>query len=357
MTDYGRLLVVEVSRDNPIVSANHTLPDILPARENLYNGFHKFTSYCDLDPQVLPHDIVVAKFSQGHDIGRIICVNFSQDFGLILYDSLWSRKPVISTHKGDDWYVLSLRLAGETLELIGDEKFLNRGYTCSMVHYTENLKHVSWIDKCEPFVEVSINFRASLLMDKLNISRKELDTILSDHGVNCSGTSYIHRPFDSDLAVMAHDLINYNTSLLTYRLSVEAKSLEILGAFFSNLESQWQGVVGCGKINYRDIQSIDKVKFYIESNYVHPPRKDELCRMFGLNRRKLSEIFKNRFGITVYDYIQFLRIEKSKSLLQNSNKSINYIALKVGYCYQSNFSKAFLKQVGLSPTSYIKKFR
>jgi AraC-like DNA-binding protein len=45
-------------------------------------------------------------------------------------------------------------------------------------------------------------------------------------------------------------------------------------------------------------------------------------------------------------------LEKAKTLLVTSDKSINEIAFELGFEYPQNFSKLFKKKVGISPTRY-----
>lgn len=66
--------------------------------------------------------------------------------------------------------------------------------------------------------------------------------------------------------------------------------------------------------------------------------------------------FYNQTGMTPNAYIQKIRLEKAKELLEGTNLSILEIAQLVGYSHQSSLTRLFQKNEGLSPACY-KKIR
>lgn len=72
----------------------------------------------------------------------------------------------------------------------------------------------------------------------------------------------------------------------------------------------------------------------------------------GLNRTKLQYGFKQLFGVSIYDFQLQKRMEKAKSLLLKTQKSIKEIARLTGYKSTSSFSQAFKKETGVSPVSW-----
>ena len=57
------------------------------------------------------------------------------------------------------------------------------------------------------------------------------------------------------------------------------------------------------------------------------------------------------------DYLNKVRIEQSKKILENGNDSILEIALKVGFEDQSYYSKVFKKNTGITPYKYKIKYK
>lgn len=65
-----------------------------------------------------------------------------------------------------------------------------------------------------------------------------------------------------------------------------------------------------------------------------------------------STVFKNATGLSFKEYLNKVRIEESKILLQNTDFSIIDIAVAVGFEDQSYFSKVFKKYTGTTPKQF-----
>lgn len=63
-------------------------------------------------------------------------------------------------------------------------------------------------------------------------------------------------------------------------------------------------------------------------------------------------VFKQKYGITIQDYINAYRIAKAKELLKNPAYTMAAIAEKVGYENDSYFSRVFKRLEGTSPSDY-----
>ena len=74
-------------------------------------------------------------------------------------------------------------------------------------------------------------------------------------------------------------------------------------------------------------------------------------------RRTLKRRFKSATGLTLIDYLQNLRIEQAKNLLETSRKSVDDISAAVGYEDASFFRRLFRRRAGLSPARYRRMFQ
>ena len=99
------------------------------------------------------------------------------------------------------------------------------------------------------------------------------------------------------------------------------------------------------------------VQEWIENNLDQNFNYDQLARNYGMSRRTFERRFKKATGDTPLIYQQRLRVEAAKSLLEDGNRSFDEITYQVGYEDSSSFRKVFLKQTGLRPTEYQKKFQ
>jgi AraC-like DNA-binding protein len=82
---------------------------------------------------------------------------------------------------------------------------------------------------------------------------------------------------------------------------------------------------------------------------MHDLRVEELAHTFGFERSYLFRIFKARYGMSVKDYITKTRMENAKKLLM-AGYTVCETAGLVGYEDEFNFSKAFKRYFGISPS-------
>ena len=66
--------------------------------------------------------------------------------------------------------------------------------------------------------------------------------------------------------------------------------------------------------------------------------------------------FKAALNDTPLNYLQRLRVEQAKRLLETTNLPVEQIVLQVGYEDMSSFRKLFLNYTELSPSQYRQKF-
>jgi two-component system response regulator YesN len=69
-----------------------------------------------------------------------------------------------------------------------------------------------------------------------------------------------------------------------------------------------------------------------------------------MNRSYLSSVFKKETGISFTDYVNSLKIEEAKGLIQKYGLRTCEAAEKLGFHDESYFSKLFKKYVGVNPS-------
>jgi DNA-binding response OmpR family regulator len=82
------------------------------------------------------------------------------------------------------------------------------------------------------------------------------------------------------------------------------------------------------------------------------PGSDTLARRLGTNEKKLAELFRQRFGLTVYEYLVQQRLESARARLASTQEQIQLIADRAGYRNASDFSRAFRNRYGTGPRQY-----
>lgn len=103
-------------------------------------------------------------------------------------------------------------------------------------------------------------------------------------------------------------------------------------------------------------REILKIQEWFEKNYNRAVIISKLAREFGLSRRVFERRFKAATGQTPLAYLQRLRVEMAKKMLETGRKSFSEISFLVGYEDASFFRRLFKKHTQLLPKQYREKF-
>lgn len=90
---------------------------------------------------------------------------------------------------------------------------------------------------------------------------------------------------------------------------------------------------------------------YIKQHFSEHISLEQLCEYSKLSKSTLLRSFTKSKGVTPYRYLQSIRINEAKRLLENGESPIN-AALQTGFSDQSHFSNFFNMFIGLSPSAY-----
>ena len=103
-------------------------------------------------------------------------------------------------------------------------------------------------------------------------------------------------------------------------------------------------------------KEIAQVQSWLDNHYNKEITVDLLAEKAGMSRRTFERHFKNSTGNSPRRYLQLIRVENAKQLLEYSDRTFDEITYLVGYEDSSTFSRMFKKNTGLSPNSYKKKY-
>ena len=82
---------------------------------------------------------------------------------------------------------------------------------------------------------------------------------------------------------------------------------------------------------------------------------DALAKKTGTNAFKLKLCFKQQYGESIFQFSRRVRMEEASRLLENTNYTLQTIALLVGYSEGNNFQISFKQQVGCTPGEWRKR--
>ena len=100
-----------------------------------------------------------------------------------------------------------------------------------------------------------------------------------------------------------------------------------------------------------------KAVAFIDENLENDLTVKTISKYLNVSKNVLYHQFHERLHCTVNQYVTKRRIEKSLEFLLKTNLSIEDISQKAGFSGASYYSKAFKKQMGISPLKYKKEHK
>ncbi|MEM7075645.1 MAG: helix-turn-helix domain-containing protein [Pseudomonadota bacterium] len=102
---------------------------------------------------------------------------------------------------------------------------------------------------------------------------------------------------------------------------------------------------------------ISECQLWIADNYATSKPVEKMVKRSGLNSRTFSRRFRAATGFTPIEYVQALRIEEAKQMLETDDNTGEDIGTAVGYDDPASFRRVFKRGTGMSPAAYRKKFQ
>jgi YesN/AraC family two-component response regulator len=138
---------------------------------------------------------------------------------------------------------------------------------------------------------------------------------------------------------------------------------EVLARVFVQIHHKWQverlqtmvgkrAIQAAGDKAFPEDQLFARALAILDGRMSDPPGLIELAAELGTNERKLTDVFRRRVGLTVFDYFSELRLESARHLLEGSGMRIQAIASQVGYLNAGDFTRAFRRHFGVTPRDY-----
>lgn len=107
--------------------------------------------------------------------------------------------------------------------------------------------------------------------------------------------------------------------------------------------------------DFKDIKHqnvVFKTTAYIKEHLAEKLSLDQVAEQVYLSKSYFCRIIKEELGCTFTEYVNRLRIERSKALLRSTGMPIADIAGIVGFDDQSYFTRIFKKHCGIAPGKY-----
>jgi signal transduction histidine kinase/AraC-like DNA-binding protein len=91
---------------------------------------------------------------------------------------------------------------------------------------------------------------------------------------------------------------------------------------------------------------------FINERYGGALARWQIAEAVNASEDHLSRVFRRELGVSPWDYLTRLRVERAKELLASSSESVAAIGARVGFPDQAYFSRVFKKIAGIAPQAF-----
>ncbi|WP_018884483.1 helix-turn-helix domain-containing protein [Paenibacillus massiliensis] len=171
---------------------------------------------------------------------------------------------------------------------------------------------------------------------------RNIDHSLSKMSLPISSFDYI----SSTLDFMIEE---YDQQLDGYKSILRSRFMELaiqLSRLYEDQEQQ--GTRG-------SLLHLAKAISYMEDHYTMPLSREEIAAQSNVSVRHLNRLFQSYYHTTPFAYLQQLRLEHARRLLETTSLPTSDIAFKSGFNDSNYFTRQFTSVLGQSPRAYRKK--
>ena len=206
------------------------------------------------------------------------------------------------------------------------------------IFYSSSQYHSQWCDDdlSVSFITITfdMNMDASILSSKIHYVDNEMKTLLEKILVEKENNS-----------LYSEDLILCYLKEFVIKLVRNSRLEKAIIQQDSNIKTRIDDTI------------INKCTDFIGKNIENKITVPDVARSIPISPSYLSSIFRKKLNMTVVDYINNFRLEKSKVLIKTSNLNFTQISDKLGYNSVHYFSRQFKSKYGISPSAYAKSIK
>jgi len=132
------------------------------------------------------------------------------------------------------------------------------------------------------------------------------------------------------------------------------KIMNIIGESDSNIQLASKDYL---KSRFRPANKrIETIHEYLMNNYREEIDLQRLALLVNMAEGSLCRFFKMNMGLTLFEYLNQIKIEFACKLLMDNDLSVLNVCLDSGFNNLSHFNKQFRKNTGVTPSEYRKRF-
>lgn len=195
-----------------------------------------------------------------------------------------------------------------------------------------------------PYFSVGFEYKKEFLLQntkQLNIAFEEIQKAFDDLNDLNSAPKIEH---------IVDEIVAYNTTSPGSEIFYEAKVKEVLSYI---LKIYFEKKRIPAKRSLADDEALKNVCRYIDDHYAMDLNQSLLCTIAYMGKTKLKQCFKEKYDMTITEYIQRRRISIAEHMLISTRLKVSEVVRCVGYSSHSRFSALFKKYKGFSPQEFV----
>jgi transcriptional regulator GlxA family with amidase domain len=101
---------------------------------------------------------------------------------------------------------------------------------------------------------------------------------------------------------------------------------------------------------------IERIQAWIRDNLAKDLTIADLAREAGMSQRNFARVFREQTGATPASYVETMRVDAARRLLEDTDLDIRRIAVTSGFRRTDALRRAFLSRLGVTPSDYRRSF-
>lgn len=289
--------------------------------------------------------------------GSVIGTDFDDGLGLIKYDCTF-KEDVIFEYSLDRIHPVKFLfcLQGEINHKFMDELLWHEipRYKNAIVASSAHHGHSVRFRAGERILYTSLElerrrFQAKISCEPSTIAKSWRD-MLND--VTASKTFYHDGFYSLRLSELFDEWDLYDSTDFLKKLYLEGLAYKIMVLQITQFQDDLKSEGKKTLLRKSELNQMLKAVKIIDVRLEDLPTIHDIAAEVGLNANKLQQGFREIYGKTVNMYIREKRLETAKTLLLNTDETLNAIASTVGYKSQSYLSKMFKETYGVLPSEF-----
>lgn len=290
--------------------------------------------------------------SKGLD-GRCARINIRQGFDVLVYDAIAEQSGTFQA-SSTPGLAMNIMLTGSGVGNV----FVDQGEQITIPHQSETtylslsksaISGDSTVTKGDKLQ--CIDFRCSFAFLKQLNQYSALESLNNKHSLHYAsneaiwiGLSKTSRHTKQNALYILEEAFNPSREDIQFESRVLNILSETLNLFVCNDKKD--------SPNKGESRKLTMAHELMLNQLSHPWTIANLAREIGLNEKKLKSGFRLKYGYSIGQYLQNIRLEKAKSMLELNGTSVTEVSLSVGYANPSHFAYLFKREFGQSPSKF-----